>query len=866
MSPGTIIATGPPRVGPRSHDPVDAHDLGNDAISVHDRPRSDTQRCHRPQSPLQVSSTHRDRHRQAVRPSRAPSAPALGPAILLTVLTLVASASAAQAATPETMAGTPAPASTVRAVLDQARALSARIDALLDRRVQRVAPTPPTARAPTEMTPTPGDAAALSLLARPGASTPQGQRVLETLTLWQARAAQALETQTSAGVAPGSAAPPEIITPPTVDAPAVPPRMGTAPLPDPTVPDLPKRVLSLPGAALAATPGGTPDAYGTLPTFTVLFVFERRVVDGQAWVAVGRSLVAGAEGWLPVRQTETWRSMLVMQFTPPGDRQPVLFFKDKATLEDLAASPFMAEEASALYADIRAGRPARDRLAAVEPPTSVAFQDTPYLLPILDWEFTLYQSTLSDGTLLRVAGLNSETTAETANANGRPLPNLSLPDESRLRDMKTGIVFVMDTTLSMGPYIEQAYQTVDVILDELERAGLTDKLAFGLVGYRDNTAPNPAIDYVTRTFLPLDAANTPEMVRERMRSMAPSQVSTQDWREDAFAALGETIASMDWEAYDARFILLITDAGARSGVDPLARYPNLETTNLVSRARDHNIAIVPIHLITRAGHDHDDVDSARRQYLSLAATGSLSNQKYMGLPADSIEIFEAQLGRMSQELADMLTRQQRGEASPGRAMAPPMASDLGDIFMTEMRRAELQYLGVEEGVAPPRFYRAWVAQEDLVDAERAALEVRVFLTRTQLSALSRALQVILEAALHDETDSTTFFENLQLLAAGTAVTGRGGRHLARTTHRSAAAILPAFLQVLPYRSDVLRLDETFWRNLGEQGQRDFIDRLQSKLREYARIEGDSGWINLAPGAGRPEPELEVYPLALDLLP
>lgn len=70
MSLGTIVATFFPLFGTHSHDPIDAHDRGNGVLSIHQRSQPDPQRRRRPVSPLRMSSTCRDRHRQAIQPSR----------------------------------------------------------------------------------------------------------------------------------------------------------------------------------------------------------------------------------------------------------------------------------------------------------------------------------------------------------------------------------------------------------------------------------------------------------------------------------------------------------------------------------------------------------------------------------------------------------------------------------------------------------------------------------------------------------------------------------------------------------------------------------------------------------------------------
>jgi serine/threonine-protein kinase PpkA len=58
-------------------------------------------------------------------------------------------------------------------------------------------------------------------------------------------------------------------------------------------------------------------------------------------------------------------------------------------------------------------------------------------------------------------------------------------------DLKTAIAFVIDTTISMKPYIERTRESIRRIYATIEKRGLTDKVAFGLVGYRNSMTNAP---------------------------------------------------------------------------------------------------------------------------------------------------------------------------------------------------------------------------------------------------------------------------------------------------------------------------------------------------------------------------------------
>ena len=61
-----------------------------------------------------------------------------------------------------------------------------------------------------------------------------------------------------------------------------------------------QRVLSKPGAKVASEPGATPDK--ALPAFSVLYVYQRKEVDGSPWLRVGAATDGRSDGWLPAAQ------------------------------------------------------------------------------------------------------------------------------------------------------------------------------------------------------------------------------------------------------------------------------------------------------------------------------------------------------------------------------------------------------------------------------------------------------------------------------------------------------------------------------------------------------------------------------------
>ncbi|MGR6421962.1 hypothetical protein ACUZ8Y_02050 [Aeromonas veronii] len=73
-----------------------------------------------------------------------------------------------------------------------------------------------------------------------------------------------------------------------------------------------------------------------------------------------------------------------------------------------------------------------------------------------------------------------------------------------------------------------------------------------------------------------------------------------------------------------------------------------------------------------------------------------------------------------------------------------------------------------------------------------------------------------------------------------------------------------YLADLPYRSDVLNLDEETWKSWDGLAQEKFIRTLATKLRHYQRYNADvSRWVALAKDS---DPRDHVYPVPLEMMP
>ena len=646
------------------------------------------------------------------------------------------------------------------------------------------------------------------------------------------------------------------------------------PLRDADNPNLFRRVISLPSAQLQQMPDAAA-ASSDLPTFSVLYVFEEASTDGQDWLKVSPSLRESAQGWVIKEQTLDWSSMLVMKFAPKGKRSDVLFFEDDTDLTDIVNSPVFAAEAQEIYEAVEHERrrlrddssadPQWDRrLVAIEPAAAVTFENQPYLLPILDWREELFDGII-ETTLLQVAAVPAN--ASQLQKGDRANRGVDLNDAALADDVfRVGVVFVIDTTVSMAPFIERTYETVQAFYDTFQQMETSSFVSFGLVGFRDEFEGRPELEYTTRVFQPLDIDAPPQQVLSNMRQMREATAPTVEFKEDVFAGVIDALEFNDWTPFDARLIVLITDASARTGNDGRAKYIGNTAASVAELARNKNTAILPLHLLTPANQNNQDAATAETQFRALAETGDLSNNKYFALDATDGAGFSQELGQMTRGIARAILDINAGEV-PGQAqrdtdveLEEVPQETITTAVATEIFRAQLESLAVAANGAAPNFLAGWTADKDLLDPNVDALEVSVFLTRNQLSSLDKQLAAILDAFRSGGDDPTAFFENLQTLAAQTAT----DPDVVRSDDSAAMReILPTFLQNLPYKSDVLQLDRAFWNSISVANRSEFIEQLTAKRKIYESIFNTT---ELWQDFGSNDPLLQVTPVRLSTLP
>ncbi|KQP11871.1 vWA domain-containing protein [Pseudorhodoferax sp. Leaf267] len=610
-----------------------------------------------------------------------------------------------------------------------------------------------------------------------------------------------------------------------------------------------QRVLTRPGAALAPSPGGA--AGKPLEPFSAFFVYERQEQGGKGWLLVGGGSDGKTAGYLPEADTVPWRHTITLAFATPGNRERVLFFRERDGLTKFINADNAAAESQRLAKEIAAKGtlgPTHAVIAA-EPEKYVDLKSQFYLLPVLEASTVL----LNSGNKTRVVKVAS-VTRDVPAAAGAPATPASGPDAG-IANFNSAVVFVIDATSSMQPYIDRASKALEEVLRQAEDAKVLNRIRFGLVAFQDDPAKTKGVDYLSKIFVDPSQNASRAQFMAAMGTLKATKSSTRAYAEDAYAAIDESLRKINWQNYGGRYIVFISDASAREGGSPLAA-TKLSTDQVRLQAQERNVAIYALHLKTKEGEKDHAV--AEAQYKRLSAWHGRA-PLYFPVEAGDASRFEGDVRNMAKALVEQVK-------SPEKALAAP-AKGKGDAVQDSVdavgRAMVLAYLGRQQGVKSPPMFEAWASDRDVRNRELPAFTVRVLLTKNQLSDLQATLRSVLAAGEKGQLDPGSFFD--QLRSAAVAM-GRDPSKLGQGKAKSLeqSGLMGEYLDGLPYQSPLMSMDLRTWTDMGVGRSQELLDGVRSKIALYQRFHDDvDRWVKLNPAAADGD---RVYPVPIDSLP
>lgn len=598
-----------------------------------------------------------------------------------------------------------------------------------------------------------------------------------------------------------------------------------------------QRVLTRPHATLHAEADG--------PLTSPLSPFEPFYVYAQEddWLEVGRSMFRGPDGWVRTDATVPWRQNIVAAFTNPAGRERNLFFHDRERLEFVLHHEASVETAARYRQASIAGSPVpASGVLAVEPGEFVDIRSRLYLLPILEFVEDFHPATFEPFLMLKVASLPLD-----------GAPAVGDAETDAMAGFDVGVVFVIDTTLSMDPFIDETLAQMQSVVARIGDTDIGERVHFGLWGFRDNPEAAPGLEYRTREYLPLARRDGFDAIIQALRRMEATRTNSPGFPEDSIAGVEDAVEKTNWapdgRSFGGRYVVLVTDASPKAPGDPNAR-SDLDPASLQQRARELGIAIITLHLKTPSGRaNHAAAESA---YRALARFDDAA----FYYPIEGGD--RAAFGRQVRAFVDGFTNHVR--EAMGQAPEP---TDVEDAAFDRLGLAmRLAYLGERTGTAAPPVFETWVADKALEDGRVSALQPRLLITKNELSTLRTVVNTVLDIAERGQgaTDQVSFFNQIKDAMVRMS---QNPDTLVNADFDTLGGAFGEVLADLPYQSEIMEITESRWMNSSTL-QREVLDRLRGRLLLYERWHDDpANWTALAEDA--PDGE-HVFAMPFSALP
>ncbi len=392
------------------------------------------------------------------------------------------------------------------------------------------------------------------------------------------------------------------------------------------------------------------------------------------------------------------------------------------------------------------------------------------------------------------------------------------------------ILFVMDTTNSMKPYIK-------MVLEATEKfAGMSDdsELRFGFIGYQDK---HQDFDYRVKEFTDKtqpahDFVRTLGGVKARSVS-----VKGDDIPESVFEGLNAAIEGAQWREDAVKIIFLVGDAPGREEA--------FNVSSLRDKAFTRNISIFAFHIHNSKVSKRYDKRS-KKQYSKLSSTfeGSYGNSRETAhfLPIDASSVDFGKLVEDRFQEARKSFKVISDVARSGKTELPK--ADSGSLSELIFQQAMLL---MPDDSLPDEEIRGWVCDKVLINPGREALAPMILLNEAELDELEqrvRELKDIGEKALRGEGGTTLdFFDLVSMNTRFTMVDPTA------VNFRDTFSV-PLGIDKLPYESDIMATTREEFHNPDRvQG---FVRAMSNKLRHYEdlrRQRGDKNiWKKLSTGA------------------
>jgi serine/threonine-protein kinase PpkA len=580
-----------------------------------------------------------------------------------------------------------------------------------------------------------------------------------------------------------------------------------------------------------------------VPTFLPYYVYTRPEVKATGaeitgWYEVGSDNRGTVLGWMRAEDVMEWKQNMTLAYTHPEGRKPVLMFEKREALLDLIKAPSdqRKQRAEALYAAIQAKKlPADFPVRSVEPNGYVDISSQFYLLPILEFGEAGLDQYETRVLKLAAAVLKGGDAREQSTLKGNTTyldqavsSNL---DIETLKKLETDIVFVIDMTASMEPWINATLDAVkNIALVITKDTAIRQSVHFGLWGYRDSL-DNPGIEFLTKNFTP--TLQPVDAFAPILQGVHEATVSSGNFDEDVFSGVNDAMTKTAWTDKALRFIVLVGDAPSHALGDRW-NYSGLSAETLRQFANDHSVYIFALHAKYPDPRLASLHEQAEKQFRTLTTNKGTTDAAYFTMDTPDMNAFAQAARQIADRLVQDIAAAKKGQVPTAAAVTTPgsaqpslvekMASSVGHAALVE-------WLGRATEAKAPRDIIAWAVDKDLFDPALQSMEVRLLINKREIDELRKVLQDVMAAGRKGQIGGEDFFKVLQTTAATVA---RGEQSRIRQA-QSMAELVPDFLQGLPYKSQLMALTNDLWASWSTDQQDDFLKGIEAKISQYAAI-------------------------------
>ena len=598
-----------------------------------------------------------------------------------------------------------------------------------------------------------------------------------------------------------------------------------------------RQVLVRPDAVLYRELMGT-DAAETQPnTFDRYYVYGDDPQSDRLWV--GRSNVE-PDGWLKRDDTMEWKHSTIVSFNEMGNRHPVLFFREMEPLHNLVKTPASINEAvTAHYANIESHiargevLPPDYPIICIEPRHHT---NEPLIMPVLDARMP---EDASLGRMLRVAAAG-ESRGETSFQSERYVQLLRKLKEAeeaqRLSEVRVDVdlVFVIDMTGTMQPWVDELLDAVKGVVAEFgNKPDSKTGIRFGLWGFQDKENLS-GIQFRTKNFT--HSLKEAADFRDLLETIKVNRMTPDSYPEDVFAGMTDAIRRTSWRDGAQRVMILIGDAPGHTTVK-LGGREEMNAPQVRQLATDAGVQIASIAVKDSSNTAYVQYHvPLEEQFKELARNPGLKKISY-------IQIDQAGTASFRKGMEDLLGvfLQQPDVSAPAENVPTSEAGQIARSIL-ESARARIVSAEVNESGEPvmPRDIDGWVYELDLLDSSVRALEPKLLVTRSELNTLVDLASEVVRKLDESVILGTDFYGQLLDAVAGVASGGRASGE---------GSQLPAFLQGLPYQSDMMGKSAEWFQALDNDGRQQFISKVKAKLTYYRMVnETPTLWRSLSQGA------------------